>query len=75
MKVALTAVDAFTVMLQADDPEHAPDQAEKTLFAEGASLSVTIVFCGNTSEHVPGQLIPAGLLVTLPDPDTATVNP
>ncbi len=55
MRVAVTAVDAFTVMLQADDPVHAPDQVEKTLFAAGVSLSVTLVFCGNMSEHVPGN--------------------
>ena len=57
-------------------PVQAPLQAEKTALDPGVSVSVTCVFCGNAAEHVVGQLIPGGLLVTvpLPDPDIVTVN-
>jgi hypothetical protein len=37
-------------------------------------VSVTFVFAENCAEHVPGQLIPAGLLVTVPVPVAVTVN-
>lgn len=29
---------------------------------------------GKFAEHVPGQVIPAGLLVTVPEPDVVTVS-
>lgn len=40
-------------------------------------MSVTAVWSGKTAEHVVGQLIPAGLLVTvpLPVPANATFKP
>ena len=37
-------------------------------------MRVTLVFGVNPAEHVPGQLIPAGPLVTVPDPVVATVS-
>jgi hypothetical protein len=35
---------------------------------------LTWVFCGKLAEHVLGQLIPAGLLVTVPAPAPAMVT-
>jgi ABC-type transport system involved in cytochrome c biogenesis permease subunit len=40
----------------------------------GVSLSVTCVFGGKLAEQVVGQLIPAGLLVTVPVPAPAMVT-
>lgn len=62
-------------------PEHAPDQPAKVLLV--VSLSVTCVLGGNIEEQPvvepDVQLIPAGLLVTVPVPvpavDTVTANP
>jgi hypothetical protein len=75
-KVAVTASVAFTRTLQVAAPVHAPDQPVKLLLAAGVSLSVTWVFCGKLAEQVVGQLIPAGVLVTVPvpAPAMATVN-
>jgi hypothetical protein len=44
--------------------------------AAGLSVNVTEAVLGKFAVHVPGQLIPAGLLVTvpLPDPVTETVS-
>ena len=76
LKVAVTESAAVTVMLQVAAPVHAPDQLAKVLFVPGVSLSVTGVFCGKFAEHVVGQLIPAGVLVTVPvpAPDSVTVT-
>ena len=43
----------------------------------GVAASVTWEFGANSALHVPGQVIPAGLLVTVPVPvpDSATVRP
>jgi hypothetical protein len=62
------------VTLQAALPVHAPLQPEKAPLVPGVSLSVTWLFCGKVAEHVVGQLIPAGLLVTVPVPVPATVT-
>jgi hypothetical protein len=72
--VAVTDVSAFSVNVQAALPEHAPDHPEKILFALAISERETPVPCGKTAEHVPGQLIPDGVLVTVPDPLTVTVR-
>ena len=37
-------------------------------------MSVTCAFWAKDAEQVDGQLIPAGLLVTVPDPVTVTVS-
>lgn len=44
--------------------------------APAVSVSVTFVFGAKLALHVPGQLIPVGLLVTVPVPlpDVVTVN-
>jgi phage tail protein X len=73
-KVAVTEPAALRVTLQAALPVHAPLQPEKALLFPGVSLSVTWLFCGKFAEHVVGQLIPAGVLVTVPDPVPAKVT-
>ena len=40
----------------------------------GVSLSVTLVPEGKLAVHVVGQLIPAGVLVTVPDPAAGAVT-
>ena len=52
------------------DPQNAPSHPAKTeLFAAVAvAVSVTGVFAGKLNEHVGGQLMPAGALVTVPVP-------
>jgi hypothetical protein len=45
-----------------------PSQFVKALPLPGVSLSVSCVPCAKLAVHVPGQLIPAGLLVTVPVP-------
>jgi phage tail protein X len=74
VNVALTEVADVSVSPHPAVPVHAPDHAEKMLFAPAIGVSVTCVFCGKVAEQVPGQLIPAGLLVTVPVPETLTVN-
>jgi hypothetical protein len=73
-KVAVTELAALKVKLHPAVPVHAPDHPLKTLLAAGVSVSVTWVFGGNAAEHVPGHEIPAGLLVTVPDPAPAMVT-
>jgi len=73
-KVAVTESAALRVTLQVASPVHAPLQPEKAPLDPGVSVSVTSLFCGKVAEHVVGQLIPAGLLVTVPVPVPATVT-
>jgi hypothetical protein len=74
LKVAVTDSAAVTVTLHVAAPVHAPDQPVKVLLAVGTSLSVTWVFCAKLAKHVVGQLIPAGVLVTVPVPFPASVT-
>ena len=67
-KVAVTDFGPFKVTLQVVFPVQAPPQPPKPLFVPDVSLKVTCVVCGKLAEHVVGQLIPAGLLVTVPVP-------
>jgi hypothetical protein len=78
VKVAVIGFDAaLNVMLQVVVPVH-PVQLVKTEFDAGASLSVTTVPAGNIAVQVAPtaveQLIPAGLLVTVPVPVPARVT-
>ena len=74
-KFALTVVAALNVTLQLPAPEHPPPQPEKVLPAVGVSVRVTDVLAGKFAEHEDvEQLIPAGLLVTVPLPAIVTVN-
>jgi hypothetical protein len=75
LNVAVTLAAAARVRVQVLVPVQAPLQPAKALFVPGAALRVTPVFCGKLAEQVVGQLIPAGLLVTVPVPTRVTVNP
>ena len=76
MKVAVTASAAFIVTVHVGAcPEHAPLQLAKPPTVTFA-VSVTTVLWGNDALQVPGQLIPDGMLVTVPvpPPDIVTLN-
>ena len=49
-----------------------PDHAVKTELVAAFGVRVTFVPAGKLAAHVPGQVIPAGLLVTVPEPVTVT---
>lgn len=68
LKAAEMLVAAVSVMVHVlAVPEQLPPlQPLKKLFTVGFSVRVTCVFDAKLAEHVPGQLIPAGLLVTDP---------
>ena len=54
--------------MQASAPEQAPDQPLKSELAFGFAVSVTDVPLANFAVHAEPQLIPEGLLVTVPPP-------
>jgi hypothetical protein len=62
------------VTLQVATPVHAPDQPVKVSLPVGVSFSVTWVLCAKLAEQVAGQVIPAGVLVTVPVPVPAMVT-
>lgn len=72
--------DAVTLWLpvivntQLPVPEQAPLQPENVDPDEAVAASVTLVPGAKLLEHVPGHEMPAGLLVTLPDPEPPTVT-
>ena len=76
LKVAVTACAALTVMLQVPVPAQLPLQPVKAVTAAGAAVKVTAVPVGSDAEHVAPQLMPAGVLVTVPvpSPDLLTVS-
>lgn len=74
-KTAVTVAGAVIVMLHAPLPEQLPLQSANEKLVAGVSVKVTAVFGAKPALQVPGQLIPAGLLVTVPIPVSATVRP
>src|SRR5437667_10121382 len=75
VKVAVTAVAAETVTVQAAVPVQPPPlQPVKAELAPGLAVRVTAVPLAKLAEQVATQLIPAGLLVTVPDPVPASVT-
>jgi len=74
-KVAVTVVAAFRVTVQVPVPEQPPPlQPEKVEPAAGAAVKVTAVPLANAAEHVAPQVMPAGLLVTVPAPAPALLT-
>jgi hypothetical protein len=65
-KAAVVVFAALIVRAQVALPLQSPLQPVKKSLPEPAAVSVTFVPVGNDAEHVPGQLIPAGKLVTVP---------
>jgi hypothetical protein len=76
VNVAPTEVAAFMVTLQVDVPLQAPVQPAKVELGAGAAVSVTAVPGAKPAAQVAPQLMPAGLLVTVPVPvpEAVTVN-
>ena len=77
LKVALTAWLAFIVSVQPVlVPLHAPDQLTKYAPLPAAAVSFTTVPAANDALQVGEQVIPAGLLLTVPVevPARLTVN-
>src|SRR5207247_9999259 len=69
VKVAVTAVVAVRVSVQGPVPVQAPPlQPVKTEPAAGVAVSVTTVPSSKVDEQTPGQPMPGGLLVTVPEP-------
>jgi hypothetical protein len=66
--VATTECAAFIVTTQAPVPVQSPDQPEKVEPSAGVGVRVTIVPSAKLALHIPGQEIPAGLLLTVPVP-------
>jgi len=66
--VAVTDVFADNVTLQLAVPLHAPDHPANVEPEFGAALSDTAVPLTKLALHVDPQLMPAGLLVTVPAP-------
>src|ERR1700761_4758263 len=52
-------------------PDHAPPQPAKVEPDSGVAVRTTVCPSGKEAAHVAPQLIPAGLLVTLPEPEPA----
>ena len=61
-----------TVKPQAPVPEQAPPQPLNIELPPASWFMVTVVPCANVALHVPGQLIPAGMLATVPEPVVVT---
>jgi hypothetical protein len=68
LKLAVTELAAFTVTEQAAVPEQAPDQPAKTEPAAGVAVNCTAVPPEKLAVHAGPQLIPEGVLETLPAP-------
>src|SRR5438067_1438116 len=69
VNVAVTAVAAVRVTVHVPVPVHAPPlQPVKADPAAGVAVSVTTVPSSKVDEQTPGQPMPGGLLVTVPEP-------
>jgi hypothetical protein len=73
VKVAVTDLAAFMVILQERVPRHAPDQPAKREPGAGVALSLTTVRSVKLLEQLSSQVaaLPAGEKDTLPDPAPA----
>lgn len=70
-KVALTLVRLLIDTLQVPMPVHAPSQPVNVDPPLAAAVSTTAVPAEYVCRQFPGQLIPAGAVVTVPAPDPA----
>lgn len=76
MKVAVTVLTAFMVIVQEPAPVQSPDQPVKEELALGVAVKVTVVPFEYCSVQSAPQLIPTGSLdtVPVPVPDLVTVS-
>lgn len=74
LKFAVTEVAILIVTVHAAVPEQAPPQPAKLDVEFGVAVNVTAVPEGKFAEHASAQLIPAGLLLTLPPPFPSSVT-
>jgi hypothetical protein len=76
MNVAETAVAAPIVIVQVgEDPEQPPLQPTNVArLLVGVAVSLSTVPLGYAAEQTEPQLIPEGLLVTVPGPEVVTVR-
>jgi hypothetical protein len=74
LKVAVTEAFVVKVNVQVEVPVHAPDQPPKVDPADGVAVNVTAVPLVKDALQVAGQVIPAGLLVTVPAPVPVSVT-
>ena len=74
LKVAVTALAALMVTEHVPVPVQAPDQLANAEPVPAAAVSVTTVPLAKLAPQVVPQLIPAGLLVTVPVPVPAFVT-
>ena len=65
---------AVMVIAHVPVPLQAPPQPANVKPAAGFSVNVTCVFWANVAVQVDGQLMPAGVLVTVPVPDVGPVT-
>lgn len=68
MNIAVTDVLPIRVTVHDPVPLHAPDHPANVEPELGAVVSVMVVPLAKLESHVCPQLIPEGLLVTVPDP-------
>ena len=74
LKVAVTAVAELTVSAHEPVPEHAPVQPAKVEPEAGVAVRVNAVPRVTDCEHVVPQLMPLGVLVTVPEPEPLFVT-
>jgi hypothetical protein len=73
-KVAVTLRACVTATVQAPVPLHAPLQPVKLYSAAGVAVRLTRVPLAKLALQVLPQLIPLGLLVTVPLPAVVTLS-
>jgi hypothetical protein len=74
LKLAVALVAELTETVQAPGPVQAPLHPENSKLAAGVAVKVTWVPEGKLALQVPGQLMPAGVLVMVPFPGPADVT-
>jgi len=74
LNVAVTEASAAAIMLQAPAPLQAPDQPANVELAFGVAVNVIAVPAAKLALHVVPQLMPAGVLLTVPAPVPAATT-